>query len=282
MTPGTPRRAFPTDTFGVNTMLNTPSDRREGLLLVGHGTRDARGLAEFQRTAELVRERADGRLVEACYLELAEPTIGDGVARLAAAGVDRIAVAPLMLFAAGHVKRDIPTALATAAAAYPNLAIGIAGALESSEHLLDLSQRRFDEAVTGRPHVAPEKTMLLMVGRGGTDAEATDAMHRFAELRGARALVGRVATCFVAMQRPSLAEGLELVRDAAFEQIVVQPHLLFQGQLMAEIEVSVKAAAAANRRIDWVLTSPLGPEPELAAAVLETLSAVKLTASRRA
>jgi sirohydrochlorin cobaltochelatase len=262
-------------------MSTLQSNRPDGLLLIGHGTRDPRGLADFQRTAALVRQRAEGRLVEACYLELAEPTIADGVDRLAAAGVKRITVSPLMLFAAGHVKRDIPTALAAAAAAYPNLAIKITGALECSEHLLALSQRRFDEALAGRPQVAPEKSMLLMVGRGSADAEATAAMNRFAKLRRDRAPVGQVATCFVAIQRPSLTEGLVLAAGAGFDRIVVQPHLLFQGQLMTEIEASVKVAAAANRQIEWVLTSPLGPESEVVAAVLETLSTVKLTANRR-
>ncbi len=259
-------------------MRQSGENRRESLLLVGHGTRDACGLAEFQCTAALVRDGAGGRLVEACYLELAGPTIAEGVARLAEAVVERITVAPVLLFAAGHAKRDIPAAVMGAAAAYPEIAIHMAGALECSEHLLALSQRRFDEALAGRRPIPGHKTLLLMVGRGSLDAEATAAMHRFAELRGRQAPVAKVKTCFVALQRPSLAEALAEVRGAGFERIVVQPHLLFQGELLAEIQTAVQAAAADAQtadslRIDWVLTAPLGPESELAAAILERAKA---------
>ncbi len=259
-------------------MRQSDENRRESLLLVGHGTRDACGLAEFQRAAALVREGAGGRLVEACYLELTTPTIAEGVARLAEAGVQRITLAPVLLFAAGHAKRDIPAAVMGAAAAYPEIAIYIAGALECSEHLLVLSQRRFDEALAGRRPIPDHMTLLLMVGRGSFDAEATAAMHRFAELRGRRAPVGEVKTCFVAMQRPSLAEALAEACGAGFERIVVQPHLLFQGELLAEIQTGVQAVSADAQtaddpRIDWVVTAPLGPEPELAAAILERAEA---------
>ena len=255
-------------------MLQPDENRRESLLLVGHGTRDGGGLAEFQRLAALVRGRAAGRFVEACYLELAEPTIAEGIARLAEAGAGQIIVAPVLLFAAGHVKRDIPAAVAEAASRFPELAIRIAGALDCSQHILALSQRRFEEALAGRRAIAAGKTLLLMVGRGSFDADATADMHRFAELRAQRTQVAKVVTCFVAMQRPSLAGALLDARNANFERIVVQPHLLFQGQLLAEIQTAVEAAArhsdsADGQRIDWVLTAPLGPEPELAAAVLE-------------
>ncbi len=72
-----------------------------GLLLVGHGTRDARGLAEYQAIARQVAELADGFSVEACYLELAEPSIATAMQRLLEAGVRRVTVAPLLLVSRG-------------------------------------------------------------------------------------------------------------------------------------------------------------------------------------
>lgn len=42
-----------------------PADR--GLLLVGHGTRDAEGLAEFASLARLVMERLPEFVVEPCF-----------------------------------------------------------------------------------------------------------------------------------------------------------------------------------------------------------------------
>src|SRR5436190_669000 len=89
-----------------------PTDR--GLLLVGHGTRDAEGLAEFASLARLVMERLPEFAVEPCFLELAEPDIPTAVHRLMASGIRQLTVAPLLLFAAGHAKRDIPMTVAEA------------------------------------------------------------------------------------------------------------------------------------------------------------------------
>jgi xanthine dehydrogenase YagS FAD-binding subunit len=84
-------------------------------LIVGHGTRDPRGQAEMLAVAELVAGRLPGIRCHSCSLEFASPTIAEGVASLVDQGVRQIVAMPLLLFAAGHVKQDIPAALAEAA-----------------------------------------------------------------------------------------------------------------------------------------------------------------------
>ncbi len=247
---------------------------RNGLLLVGHGTRDSRGLADFQCLAAVLREMAVDHCVEACYLELAEPTIAAGVSRLVQAGVGQITVAPVLLFSAGHAKRDIPAAVAAAAADYPNIAIRYCEPLDGGAEILALSQKRFTEALVGRREIPSERTLLLMVGRGSSDADATAAMHRFAQARAKTAAVAKVAVCFVAMQQPSLTTALAEAREQNFGRIVVQPHLLFHGEVLAQIEAAVQTAAAGAehgeaRGTEWIVTGSLGPEPELAAAILQ-------------
>ena len=242
-------------------------DINDGLLLVGHGTRDAAGLAEFAVLVERVRA-AGSQPAEPCFLELAQPTIGEGVARLVDRGVRLVTVVPVLLFAAGHAKRDIPAAVAEAAAGHPGLTVQQAGALECHEQVLTLSARRFDEAIAEKPAVDPGQTLLVMVGRGSLDAEATAEMHRFARLRAERTPVGRVLICFLAMQAPSLAEGLAEAAASGFQRIVVQPHLLFSGQLSDEVGSAVESCRRQSGH-DWLVTAVLGPEAELASAVIE-------------
>src|SRR5437868_9981512 len=145
---------------------------RDALLLVGHGTREAAGLDDFAALVAKIRSATD-RPVESCFLELARPTIAEGFARLAERGVRRVTVVPLLLFAAGHAKRDIPAAIAEAAARYPAMTIQQTGALELHERVLALSARRFEEALARAPNVDPRQTLLIMVGRGSRDEKAT-------------------------------------------------------------------------------------------------------------
>ncbi len=253
-------------------MLNSPSTA-DGLLIIGHGTRERAGQADFFQLVELVRQRSE-KPVEGCFLEFAAPTIEEGFDRLIARGVRRVTAVPLLLFAAGHAKRDIPAALSQAAAGHPGVETRQTGPLECDSQILVLSARRFKEAIAEEPAIDPAEILLLFVGRGSADPTATAEMRRFAELRAAHTPVGRVNVCFLAIQRPTLAEGLAEAAASKFTRIVVQPHLLFRGELFDEIRAAV---AAQPRRAgqEWFVASMLGSELELATAVLELASGVR-------
>jgi sirohydrochlorin cobaltochelatase len=300
--------------------------QRPGLLLVGHGTRDSRGLGEFQTIARQVAELADGFLVEACYLELAEPSIATAMQRLLERGVRRVTVAPLLLFAAGHAKKDIPGAVeaaraeggrrkaeggrkefgASEVAEKDDLVIDYVGALECHEKIVELSARRYEEALAERATVDPAETLLILVGRGSSDAEAIAAMKRFAELRARRTPVGKAEVCFVAVAKPMLDEMLERAARSDFRLIVVQPHLLFAGEVLEEISgqglvvsgqergfgVQGSGLAKRNRELgmgseecgegptpakEWILTGHLGASELVAEAVVEIVRQQRLT-----
>src|SRR5262245_11520322 len=115
-----------------------PCTTGEGLLLVGHGTRDAAGQEEFLKLASLVSGRRSALIVEPCYLEFAGPTIAQGVDRAVARGAHRLTVAPILLFAAGHAKQDIPAAVMNAAARHAGLTVRQLDPLECDDKLLAL------------------------------------------------------------------------------------------------------------------------------------------------
>ncbi len=249
----------------------------DGMLLVGHGTRDAAGIAEFFQVAREIARCWEPRPVEPCFLEMATPTIAEGIAKLAERGARRVVVMPLLLFAAGHAKRDIPAAVAAAADRYPGMTVRHAEPLDCHEQIVFLSARRFAEALADRPAVAGEATLLLMVGRGSRDAEATAAMRRFAQIRAGQTAVARAEVCFLAMQPPSLNDALRAAATAGFRRIVVQPHLLFSGEMLAEIDRAVARLADARPGAvggpEWIVTAALGPEPELVAAIMNRATA---------
>jgi sirohydrochlorin cobaltochelatase len=248
------------------------STRKQGLLLVGHGTRNEAGRAEFLRLVGLtdVRERW---AVEGGFLELAEPNIEQAVARLVERGVERLTVAPLLLFAAGHVKRDLPRAVRTALQRHPAVQWRQAGHLGCQPALLELSARRFHEALPGREPRAAEETLLLMVGRGSFDAGASAETRRFAALRAERTPAGRVETCFYAMAEPSLDAMLAKITNCSYRRVIVQPHLLFHGELLAAIRERTRQAAQTAPRQEWIVTEHLGPDRLLAQALWERADA---------
>jgi len=255
------------------------SRQKHGLLLVGHGTRNQDGQAEFLQVAQAISELRPEWAIEPCFLELATPSIDQGLARLMEHKIEALTVAPLLLFAAGHAKRDIPQAVGQALTPYGPLKHRQTGPLGCHEAILELSARRYREAVAELEPVPPEKTILLMVGRGSRDETASAEMRRFANLRAARTPVARVETCFYAMARPSLEETLPRLADLGYRRVVVQPHLLFEGELLAAMRERVDQMAHSQGAQQWVVTAPLGPAPNVARALVDRAESTLVTSS---
>ena len=193
-------------------MSLTSNDERTGWLLVGHGTRDLAGQAEFRAVAVQVAAAAPEVVVEPCFLEMAEPTIAAAIDRCLTAGITRLCVAPLLLFTAGHAERDIPEAVAEALAARgAQLPVRQAPTLNCHPAIVELATRRFHESLANHGSLAaaatevpPADTLLLVVGRGSLDATANAELARFARLRWERTPVGWLETCYLALTEPTL------------------------------------------------------------------------------
>jgi sirohydrochlorin ferrochelatase len=244
-----------------------------GLLIIGHGTREPQGTDGFLTLVAQVAAMLPDVPVEPCFLELAEPTIPAGIERLVERQVRHIVAMPLLLFAAGHVRRDIPKALEAAAAQHVGVSIDQASHLGCHARILELSTQRYHEAISERPGVAPEETVLVLVGRGSRDPRATLEMRQFAQLRARQTPVRQLETGFLAMERPPLTELLPQVGAAGASRIVVQPHLLLPGCLLEQVRAEVERASRQWDRSEWVVTEPLGPDRLVAQAVVEMVAA---------
>lgn len=248
-----------------------PDPAATALLLIGHGTRFEAGRAEFLETVERVRQRLPATPVEPAFLELCEPDISTAVAKLASAGVTRMVAQPVLLLAAGHALRDIPAALDEAARRHAGLVYHQALHLGCHPALVALSAQRFQEALDDSPpeaHPDDRRVGWIMVGRGSSDASALAEMRRFVDLRLRQTPVAWAETCFLAVARPHLAEALERLAGTDATHVVVQPHLLFQGDLMRKLRDAVDDVQCRHPDKRWRLAAHLGPSPQLVKAII--------------
>jgi sirohydrochlorin ferrochelatase len=252
--------------------LETASDAPDGVLLVGHGTREARGVAEFDELAKRVAARLGPIPVAPCFLELAEPTIAEGIDRLAAQGVRRLTVVPVLLFAAGHAKYDIPRSVAAALVGRPGITSRQTPHLGLDERVFQLAARRFAEAVGAVPvkeTIDPEDTLLVVVGRGSRDPEALAEFDEFARRHAAGVGCGEGRTAFMSMAEPGLAEALAAGAASTRRRIVVQPHLLFGGVLVERVRDAVESYGGASTTKQWLVADHLGPDDLLVSALVD-------------
>jgi sirohydrochlorin ferrochelatase len=117
----------------------TPTVARSAILVIDHGSRAAEANESLGRMAELVRARLPaGSLVGIAHMEIAAPTVAEGVAALVAAGATEVVVVPYFLAPGRHSRADIPRLVDEARAAHPAVAFAITEPLGPHPLLADL------------------------------------------------------------------------------------------------------------------------------------------------
>ncbi len=248
-------------------------DRRTGLLLVAHGTRERRGLADARTLTEQVRLRCADLAIELGFLELAEPTIVGGVDRLVEQGIRKLTVVPLLLLAAAHAKRDIPSAIAEATAKHPTVEIRLADNLGSHPAMIDLSTRRLHESLRKQGDMDNAQCAVLLVGRGTRDESAIDELRQYGQQLQRHSGVARVEIAFLAMAQPDLRRGRDALNSSPYSTCIVQPHLLLRGVLLDRLRADFAALFRSDENRQWLMTKHLGSEPEVVDAILSLAGA---------
>jgi len=254
-----------------------------GVLVVGHGTADPVGAEETRAVTRLVAALLPGVPVELGFLEVIGPSIGESLAQLAARGCREVVAAPLLLFTAGHARRDVPEALEAGAVA-AGLAVRQAEALGCHPEIVALARRRRREAVAGLAACPAEATVLLTIGRGSSDPNALPQLEAFTAATCATAVADCRGTIrfarrefgFVAAARPSLAEAIEAAAlgGAAVRRVIVQPHLLFRGHVEEQVAAAVAHGKTRHPQVEWVVVPRLGPDEQVARALIDRAAAV--------
>jgi len=111
----------------------------KALVLVAHGSRREASNEEIRElTARLREEDRRFRHVSCAFLELAEPSIPDGLRMAIAAGATEVVVLPYFLSAGRHVVADIPAEVASVQAEHPGVAIRVAPYLGAADGITRL------------------------------------------------------------------------------------------------------------------------------------------------
>ena len=205
----------------------------EAVVLAGHGSRR-------ERSNEQVRELAaglEGRLglpTDAGFIELAEPSIGEAIESLAPSASD-VTVLPLSLFAASHVKADVPLVVNEARDEHD-------ATLHNGRHLgvhpsiVELLDDRA-AAVEAELGVDREDDNVLVVvcARGSSDPDSNGDVHKLSRLlyEGREFLDTEAA--FIGVTEPLLGGALHTVSKRRPDAVVVLPYMLGDGVLTERI-----------------------------------------------
>ena len=220
------------------------------VLLCGHGSRDPEAIEEFELAAAALRPRLHGFDFATGYLEFARPTTRDGLALLAARGARRILAIPGMLFAASHVKNDLPWEMNSFIAENPDIDVRLGRDLGIDPKLLQAAADRI--AVAADARIPRAETLLVVVGRGTNDPDANSNITKLARMLWEGMGLGWAEAAFSGVAHPRVDAALARAARLGFRRIIVFPYFLFTGVLVKRIYSQTDTVAALFPEIDFV------------------------------
>ncbi|MHB1504083.1 MAG: precorrin-8X methylmutase [Acidimicrobiales bacterium] len=249
------------------TVSHAATHEPPALLLIGHGSRSAAGVAELRAFVDAVGKARPDVLVGHGIIEHADPDLATGIDALVSAGATEIIAVPLVLLGAGHMKDDGPVALHLARERHPGLRARYSGALGVHPQVLSVIQERAVRAGGGQADA------VVIVGRGSTDPDANSDLAKAARLLAdnrhigtggdATASLGTVEAAFVSLAHPDVKSALDRCRQLGAERICVVPYFLFTGILPERISHDVDQWSQSNPGIEVTLADEIGVDPRV-------------------
>lgn len=205
----------------------------EAVLLVGHGSRREKSNEQVRTLAAGLEEQLKIP-VDAAFLELAEPAICDAISGLAPT-VSAVTIVQLSLFAASHVKNDVPLAIGRARREHPALDLHNGAHLGIHPSIVKLLSERV-RAVEHELEISrTDDVAVVLCARGSSDPDANADVHKLARLLYEGREFSRVETAFIGVTEPLLSEALHDLAKTRPDAIVVLPYMLGEGILTERI-----------------------------------------------
>ncbi|PGL71075.1 sirohydrochlorin chelatase [Bacillus sp. AFS055030] len=200
----------------------------DAVVYIGHGSRRQEGNQQFLHFIQSVIKEIPIQKQEYAFLELVDPTIQQTLEKMIVEGASNILIVPVLLFAAGHYKRDIPDVLNSILKRFPHVNITITEPFGVHEKMIQLVCKR-TQAAHGNSNSA-----ILLVGRGSSDPDPIEMLEQIGNVVQAQMNVP-LRTAFLQAGQPKLDD---LIRKMSkeFERIYVMPYLLFTGLLLEKIK----------------------------------------------
>jgi sirohydrochlorin cobaltochelatase len=243
------------------------------VLICGHGSRDPEAIAEFELVAVALRPRLRDFDFATGYLEFARPTIRDGLAELTAAGARQILAIPGMLFAASHVKNDLPWEVNSFMADNPGIDVRLGRDLAIDPKLLRAAADRI--AAAADAPIARAETLLVVVGRGTNDPDANSNISKLARMLWEGMGFGWAEVAFSGVAHPRVDAALTRATRLGFRRIIVFPYFLFTGVLVKRIYAQTEEVARLFPEIEFVKALYLRDHPEVLDAFCDRVGEVR-------
>ncbi len=231
--------------------LDSKLNLKVGILICGHGSRNKLAIAEFEKLSDLIQKRYPNIIVEYGFLEFAKPSLNDALDKLSDKSVKKVIAIPAMLFAAGHVKNDIPSLLMKYSIK-TGIEIIYGRELGINNLMISAACERVRDVFMENNSVKPEESLLVVVGRGSSDPDANSNVSKITRMIVEGLGLGWGETVFSGVTFPLVEPGLKNVVKLGYKNVIIFPYFLFSGVLVTRIKRQCDLVAINNPKVTFI------------------------------
>lgn len=239
----------------------------QAILYVAHGTRLQAGVDEARDFVAYHMKKVKAPIQVMSFIDLASPSIEEGIESCVKQGATRIAMLPILLLEAGHAKNDLPEAIAQAQIKYPQITFTYGSTYGVHAYMIDTIVERLKEQGP-----VEKDASILIVARGSSDNQIRNDFASIVELLKKRVDVKQIDVCYLAAQSPNLQEGIDAHIKNTAKTVYIVPYLLFTGLLMQHLEKVVEREQLPHKELK--LCKQLGRSEAITQLTLERIAEV--------
>ena len=240
----------------------------EAILYICHGSRVKSARDEALAFVEKCKEVRREEILQHCFLELAEPTIFQGIERCVEQGATKIRAIPVLLLTANHAIVDIPNEVNRAKQHFPQLEIQLSEPIGVHPLLIDLLVERIQQ--TNQEVTSQSK--VLLIGRGSTNGRVKRDLSEIASELSEK-ISHPVDVCFLTGCEPYFSDKIATLDLRDVDKVLILPYFLFTGILIEGIQKTVEKAAE-NHDCQFIICEHLGHSPLVVEALNERIEEV--------
>lgn len=241
----------------------------DAILYICHGSRVQSAVHSAINFVKKVQKQINCQIQEISFIELADPSIYEGLHTCIKRGATSITVLPVLLLSANHAKIDIPKEIAAFQKRFPKVEITIGNPIGVHENMIELVKKRIHEKTN---NIHPDSKILL-VGRGSSDLLTQNDFLKITTLLENK-LKRTVIPAYMAVSKPSFHEAWTMLLSEKVSPIIVVPYLFFSGTLMKEMAEKISSLPASLQH-NWILCDTLGYDHLIATIFQERLIETK-------
>ncbi len=253
--------------------LDSKLNNQIAILICGHGSRNKLAITEFQELTKLIQKRYPSILVEFGFLEFAKPSLVDALDKLRKHSIKKIIAIPAMLFAAGHVKNDIPSLLINYSSK-TGIEIIYGRELGINNLMISAACERVKDVFKKNNTLKPEESLLVVVGRGSSDPDANSNVSKITRMIVEGIGLGWGETVFSGVTFPLVESGLKNVVRLGYKNIIIFPYFLFSGVLVTRIKRQSDLVAINNPHISFIHAKYLSSQSYVVDTFVERIEEV--------